>query len=108
MVGFYSKDLIIEVYFFNKIIILWLILLLFSIILTISYSFRITINLFNNKLILNIIYYYEDKLINFCIMFIIILILVLRKIIYNYNFKPVNVEGAVKGGVIFKTVAGYR
>ena len=55
--------------------------------LTISYSFRIIINLFNNKLILNMIYYYEDKLINFCIIFIIIFILVLRKIIiYNYNF----------------------
>ena len=44
LVGFYSKDLIIEVYFFNKIMILCLIFLLFSTILTISYSFRIIIN----------------------------------------------------------------
>ena len=48
LVGFYSKDLIIEVYFFNKIIILF-IFLLFSTILTISYSFRIIINLLDIK-----------------------------------------------------------
>ena len=70
--------------------ILCLIFLLFSTILTILYSFRVIINLFNNKLILNVIYYYEDKLINFCIIFIIILILVLREIIYNYNLMILN------------------
>lgn len=92
LVGFYSKDLIIEIYFLNKIIILCLFFLLLSTILTISYSFRIIINFFDNKLILNLIYYYEDKLINYCIIFIIILILLLRKIIYNYNFIIINLN----------------
>ena len=55
LVGFYSKDLINEIYFFSKIIILCLFFLLFSTILTISYSFRIIINFFDNKLILNLI-----------------------------------------------------
>ena len=47
---------------------------------------RVMINLLNNKLILNAIYFYEDKFINFCIIFIIAIILMLREIIFNFDF----------------------
>ena len=60
LVGFYSKDLIIERYYYNKINFICLIILIFRIILTISYSIRIIYNLLNNNLIINLIYYYEE------------------------------------------------
>ena len=67
LVGFYSKDLIIERYYYNKINYLCLIISIFRIILTISYSIRIIYNLLINNIIINLIYYYEDKIINLCI-----------------------------------------
>lgn len=91
-VGFYSKDLIIEIYFFKKIRIFCLIILLISTILTISYSIRIISNLFRNNIILNIYYYYEDKLINYRIIFIILIILFLSKIIFNFKFLILNIN----------------
>nr|WOF82977.1 NADH dehydrogenase subunit 5 [Tetragonisca angustula] len=92
LVGFYSKDLMIEIYFLNKMMILCLFFLMFSTMLTISYSFRIMMNFFDNKLMLNMIYYYEDKLMNYCMMFMMMLMLLLSKIMYNFNFMIMNLN----------------
>ena len=90
LVGFYSKDLIIERYYYSKINFICLIILMLRIIFTISYSIRIIYNLINNNIIINLIYYYEDKIINLCIIFIIIIILFLSKFIFNLNFLILN------------------
>ncbi|KAF3419743.1 NADH dehydrogenase subunit 5 (mitochondrion) [Frieseomelitta varia] len=92
LVGFYSKDLMIEFYYFKKMKIFCLILLLISMLMTISYSIRIIVNLFNNKLMLNMIYLYEDKLMNFCMMFMMMIMLLLSKFIFNLNFMMINLN----------------
>nr|AAO18418.2 NADH dehydrogenase subunit 5 [Melipona bicolor] len=92
LVGFYSKDLMIEIYYMKKLSIFCLMVLIFSTVLTISYSFRIMKNLLNNNLMCNLIYKYEDKLMSYCMMFMLILMLFLSKFIFNMKFLIFNMN----------------
>nr|YP_009115755.1 NADH dehydrogenase subunit 5 [Melipona scutellaris]AJC00750.1 NADH dehydrogenase subunit 5 [Melipona scutellaris] len=86
LVGFYSKDMMIEIYYFKKMSIFCLMILIFSTMLTISYSIRIMKNLFYNNMMYNLIFKYEDNLMNYCMMFMFMLMLFLSKFIFNLNF----------------------
>ncbi|XP_043604683.1 NADH-ubiquinone oxidoreductase chain 5-like, partial [Bombus pyrosoma] len=75
LVGFYSKDLIIEYYFLNNIRIFRLINLVLGTVLTVSYSFRIIFMVLNRNYIINLIYLDEDYVIIYCITVILVIIL---------------------------------
>jgi NADH:ubiquinone oxidoreductase subunit 5 (subunit L)/multisubunit Na+/H+ antiporter MnhA subunit len=92
LVGFYSKDIIIEYYFLNKIGIFSLINLIIGTIFTVSYSFRIIYILIENNLIINLINLDEDFIIIYCMIFIIFIILFLRKFIFNLFFFYLNLN----------------
>lgn len=73
LAGFYSKDYIIEIVYFNKINIYILTLIIISLILTVSYSFRLYYYLFFNKIKFYRFYNYkEEPLINFSIIILLV------------------------------------
>lgn len=73
LAGFYSKDYIIELVYLRKINVYILILVIISLILTVSYSFRLYYYLFFNKIKFYRFYNYkEERLINFSIMILLI------------------------------------
>jgi len=93
LVGYYSKDLIIEIFFFRKIIYFSIINLIIGTIFTVSYSFRIILVLTRKFLIINVIYRKEDKIICISMMIIIIFSLIYRKLIFNLiNFNLLGIN----------------
>lgn len=86
LVGFYSKDLIIEYYFLNIIRIFSLVNLILGSIFTVSYSFRIMYIIINRNYIMNLIYLDEDYIIIISIFIILVIMLVIRKFIFNFFF----------------------
>ncbi|XP_050599953.1 NADH-ubiquinone oxidoreductase chain 5-like [Bombus affinis] len=86
LVGYFSKDLIIEYYFLNIIRIFRLLNLIIGTIFTVSYSFRLINILIINYFIINLIYFDEDRIIITHIIFILLIILFIRKFIYNFFF----------------------
>ena len=83
VVGYYFKDLIIEYFFFRKIVYFSIINLIVGTIFTVSYSFRIILVITRKYLILNVIYRKEDKIICISILLMIIFRLIYRKLIFN-------------------------
>ena len=83
LVGYYSKDLIIEYFFFRKIVYFSIINLIVGTIFTVSYSFRIIL----------VIYRKEDKIICISMLLIIIFRLVYSKLIFNLiNFNLIRIN----------------
>nr|DBA43722.1 TPA_asm: ND5 [Bombus superbus] len=83
LVGFYSKDLIIEYDLFNNMSIFSLMNLIFGTLLTVSYSFRIMYTLMMKTYVIKLIYLKEDKIMNYCIMFMLLVMLIGSKFISN-------------------------
>lgn len=93
LVGYYSKDLIIEYFFINKIVYFSVVNLIVGTIFTVSYSFRIILVLTRKYLIINVIYLKEDKIIAISISIIILLRLFYSKLIFNsINFNLVRIN----------------
>ena len=77
LIGYYSKDLIIEIFFFRKIVYFSIINLIVGTIFTVSYSFRIILVTIKKYLMINVIYRKEDKIICISILLIIIFRLIM-------------------------------
>ena len=92
LVGFYSKDLIVEYYFLNKIRIFRLLNLIIGTIFTVSYSFRLIFILIINSFIINLIYSDEDNIIMNYIILILLIILFIRKFVFNFFFFHIRVN----------------
>lgn len=92
LVGFYSKDLIIEYYFLNIKRIFRLINLIFGTIFTVSYSFRVIFIIIKNNFIINLINLNEDWIIIDFILLNLIIILIIRKFIFNFFFYQININ----------------
>nr|DBA43826.1 TPA_asm: ND5 [Bombus ussurensis] len=92
LVGFYSKDLIIEYYFLNIMSIFSVMNLLLGTILTISYSFRILMLLLNSNFLMNLINFKEDFTMIYCMSVILMVMLIMSKLIYNFCFFENNVD----------------
>nr|DBA43670.1 TPA_asm: ND5 [Bombus laesus] len=86
LVGFYSKDLIIEYYFLNNMSIFSIMNLILGTIFTVSYSFRIMLMLMNMNYMMNLIYLKEDLIMSMVMMIITLIMLMLSKLIYNFFF----------------------
>nr|ALO64629.1 NADH dehydrogenase subunit 5 [Bombus sylvestris] len=92
LVGFYSKDLIIEYYFLNSLSIFSIMNLIIGTVFTVSYSFRILSTLFKENYMLNFMNFNEDYVMIYCMMFISIIMLMLSKFIYNFFFIHKNIS----------------
>nr|ALO64901.1 NADH dehydrogenase subunit 5 [Bombus pratorum]DBA43956.1 TPA_asm: ND5 [Bombus pratorum] len=92
LVGFYSKDLIIEYYFLNVKSIFSLINLIFGTIFTVSYSFRVMFMMMNNSLMMNLIYFNEDWIMIIIMSLILMIMLILSKFIFNFFFFQLNMN----------------
>lgn len=79
LVGYYSKDLIIECFFSRKIYYFSTVNLIIGTILTVSCSFWIILVITNKYLIINVVFKKEDE-----IMEISIIIIILRLIYYEF------------------------
>nr|QBP33723.1 NADH dehydrogenase subunit 5 [Bombus asiaticus] len=92
LVGFYSKDLIIEYYFLNLMSIFSMMNLILGTIFTVSYSFRIMCMMMNNNYMMNLIYLDEDYVMINCMSMILMIMLVMSKFIYNFFFFHLNMN----------------
>nr|DBA43488.1 TPA_asm: ND5 [Bombus cullumanus] len=92
LVGFYSKDLIIEYYFLNNMSVFSLMNLIFGTIFTVSYSFRIMLMLMNNIYMMNLIYLNEDYIMIYCMVIILMIMLMMSKFIFNFFFFHLNLS----------------
>nr|YP_002519427.1 NADH dehydrogenase subunit 5 [Bombus hypocrita sapporensis]ABY75178.1 NADH dehydrogenase subunit 5 [Bombus hypocrita sapporensis] len=92
LVGFYSKDLIIEYYFLNMMSIFSLLNLIIGTIFTVSYSFRLMYILMMNNFMMNLIYLDEDNIMMNYMMFILLIMLFISKFIYNFFFFHIKVN----------------
>nr|DBA43527.1 TPA_asm: ND5 [Bombus bifarius] len=92
LVGFYSKDLIIEYYFLNIKSIFSLVNLIFGTIFTVSYSFRSMIMMMNNNYMMNLMYLKEDCIMISVLSMILIMMLILSKFIFNIFFYYLNIN----------------
>nr|DBA43683.1 TPA_asm: ND5 [Bombus ladakhensis] len=86
LVGFYSKDLIIEYYFLNNMSIFSLMNLILGTILTVSYSFRIMFMILNNNYMMNLINLNEDYIMINCMSVILLIMLFMSKFVFNFYF----------------------
>nr|DBA43540.1 TPA_asm: ND5 [Bombus balteatus] len=86
LVGFYSKDLIIEYYFLNMMSMFSLMNLIMGTILTVSYSFRLMFMIMKNNYMMNLIYLDEDYIMVYCMSMMLFLMVILSKFIFNYFF----------------------
>nr|DBA43969.1 TPA: ND5 [Bombus confusus] len=86
LVGFYSKDLIIEFYFLNNMKIFNLMNLIIGTILTVSYSFRIMMTLMKNNYLINLVYLNEDSIMMYGMIFMLLIMLFMSKLIYNFFY----------------------
>lgn len=74
MAGFYSKDLIIEIIYINKVNLFLIIIVVFSLLLTVSYSLRLFYYIFFGEIkFFRFIYIKEDRVINISIIVLVIL-----------------------------------
>nr|WMQ53449.1 NADH dehydrogenase subunit 5 [Bombus lantschouensis]DBA43657.1 TPA_asm: ND5 [Bombus lantschouensis] len=92
LVGFFSKDLIIEYYFLNMMSIFSLLNLIIGTIFTVSYSFRLMYILMMNNFMMNLIYLDEDNVMMNYMMFILLIMLFISKFIYNFFFFHISVN----------------
>nr|DBA43501.1 TPA_asm: ND5 [Bombus convexus] len=92
LVGFYSKDLIIEYDLLNSMSIFSLFNLIFGTLLTVSYSFRIIYVLMMNMYMIKLINLSEDKIMSCCMMFMLLLMLIGSKFISNFFIYEVNLN----------------
>nr|UCC47180.1 NADH dehydrogenase subunit 5 [Apis mellifera] len=93
LVGYYSKDLIIEMFFFSKMIYFSMINLIIGTIFTVSYSFRMILVLTSKFLMMNVIYSKEDKIMCISMMMMMIFSLIYSKLIFNLmNFNLLGVN----------------
>nr|QBP33736.1 NADH dehydrogenase subunit 5 [Bombus pyrosoma] len=86
LVGFYSKDLIIEYYFLNNMSIFSLMNLVLGTVLTVSYSFRIMFMVLNSNYMMNLMYLDEDYVMIYCMTVILVIMLILSKFIFNFYY----------------------
>nr|DBA43839.1 TPA_asm: ND5 [Bombus trifasciatus] len=92
LVGFYSKDLIIEYYFLNIMSIFSLMNLFLGTIFTISYSFRIMFLLLKDNFLINLINFKEDFTMIYCMSMILMIMLFMSKFIFNFCFYENNID----------------
>nr|DBA43787.1 TPA_asm: ND5 [Bombus opulentus] len=92
LVGFYSKDLIIEYYFLNKMSIFSMMNLILGTIFTVSYSFRIMLLLLKKNYMINLLNLKEDFIMSISMMIILLIMLMLSKFIYNFFFIHKNIN----------------
>nr|ATE47036.1 NADH dehydrogenase subunit 5 [Bombus breviceps] len=92
LVGFYSKDMIIEYYFLNKVSIFSIMNLILGTIFTVSYSFRIMFMLMNNSYMMNLIYLDEDGIMISCMVMILMIMIIMSKFIFNFFFFHLNLN----------------
>nr|DBA43514.1 TPA_asm: ND5 [Bombus citrinus] len=86
LVGFYSKDLIIEFYFMNMLSIFSIMNLMIGTMFTVSYSFRIMIMLLKENFMLNLLNFNEDYVMIFCMITLLIIMLFMSKFVYNFLY----------------------
>nr|DBA43917.1 TPA_asm: ND5 [Bombus griseocollis] len=92
LVGFYSKDLIIEYYFLNIMSIFSLVNLILGTIFTVSYSFRIMYMIMNSNYMMNLIYLDEDYIMMISMFIILVIMLVMSKFMFNFFFFHLNIN----------------
>nr|YP_009714566.1 NADH dehydrogenase subunit 5 [Bombus waltoni]QGK86773.1 NADH dehydrogenase subunit 5 [Bombus waltoni] len=92
LVGFYSKDLIIEYDLLNGMSVFSLLNLIFGTLLTVSYSFRIIYTLMKNMYMMKLINLNEDKVMGYCMMFMLLFMLIWSKFVSNLFIYEVNLN----------------
>nr|BBA21022.1 NADH dehydrogenase subunit 5 [Apis cerana japonica] len=93
LVGYYSKDLIIEYFFINKMVYFSVVNLIVGTIFTVSYSFRMILVLTSKYLMMNVIYLKEDKIMAISMSMMMLLSLFYSKLIFNsMNFNLVSIN----------------
>nr|YP_010415139.1 NADH dehydrogenase subunit 5 [Ceratina smaragdula]URX52623.1 NADH dehydrogenase subunit 5 [Ceratina smaragdula] len=93
LVGFYSKDLIMEQFFYSKMNMISLMNLFMSTLFTISYSMRlILIVLMNNNMKFFMNFIKEDLYMNMCMLFMMIISIFFSKIYLNLKFNMIILE----------------
>nr|WDY83686.1 NADH dehydrogenase subunit 5 [Apis laboriosa] len=93
LVGFYSKDLIIEYFFSSKMNYFSIVNLIISTMFTVSYSFRMILVLMNKYMMINMIYKDEDLIMNWSMMIMMILSIIYSKLMFNlmnFNLYSIN------------------
>nr|QHD26491.1 NADH dehydrogenase subunit 5 [Lepidotrigona terminata] len=96
LVGFYSKDIMIETYMNKKINILSFAMLMLGTVMTISYSMRITKMMLSKSMMKNILFKKESFIMNVVMMFMMLTMLILSKFIHDimfswYSYNQMNV-----------------
>nr|DBA43904.1 TPA_asm: ND5 [Bombus perplexus] len=92
LVGFYSKDLIIEYYFVSMKSIFSMMNLIIGTIFTVSYSFRLMLMLMSNYYLMNLINYNEDCIMISVMLVILMMMLILSKLIFNFFFYQLSIS----------------
>nr|DBA43813.1 TPA_asm: ND5 [Bombus vosnesenskii] len=92
LVGFYSKDLIIEYYFLSVKSIFSMMNLIFGTIFTVSYSFRSMYMMMMNNYKMNLMNLNEDWIMASVMSMILIIMLILSKFIFNLFFYHLNIN----------------
>nr|ARX96660.1 NADH dehydrogenase subunit 5 [Eucera floralia] len=91
LVGFYSKDLIMEEFFFLKLNMLSLFNLMLGTMFTVSYSFRLIIMVFTlNYLKFKLLNYNKDFKMNMCMFILMIISMIYSKMYFNMKFLDLN------------------
>nr|DBA43800.1 TPA_asm: ND5 [Bombus supremus] len=92
LVGFYSKDLIVEYYFLNSMSIFSLMNLILGTIFTVSYSFRIMFMMMKKNYLMNLINFKEDFIMIFSMFIMLMIMLILSKFVFNLFFFEKNIN----------------
>nr|ABH05004.1 NADH dehydrogenase subunit 5 [Bombus ignitus] len=92
LVGFYSKDLIIEYYYLNLMSIYSLLNLIIGTMFTLSYSFRLMFVLMMNNFMMNLINLNEDYIMMNYMVLILLIMLFISKFIYNFFFFHIKIN----------------
>nr|ATL63099.1 NADH dehydrogenase subunit 5 [Bombus consobrinus] len=92
LVGFYSKDLIVEYYFLNMMGIFSLMNLIIGTIFTVSYSFRIMMIMLKMSYLMNLINFKEDFIMIFSMFIMLLIMLNLSKFVFNMYFFEKNIS----------------
>nr|ALO64413.1 NADH dehydrogenase subunit 5 [Bombus hortorum]DBA43930.1 TPA_asm: ND5 [Bombus hortorum] len=92
LVGFYSKDLIIEYYFLNMMSGFSLMNLIMGTIFTVSYSFRIMMIMLKLGYFMNLINFKEDFVMIFSMFIMLLIMLNLSKFVFNMFFFEMNIN----------------
>nr|DBA43462.1 TPA_asm: ND5 [Bombus sylvicola] len=92
LVGYYSKDLIVEYYFMNIKSIFSLMNLIIGTIFTVSYSFRMMFMMMEKNYMMNLMYLGEDNIMIMIMSVILMIMLILSKFIFNFFFFHLNIN----------------